>query len=162
VSYLVKDIAGIKTPSMLTLVNPGWMAVLAWQAGSASGSFLTGTIIQGLISVRNPEYIPEPWQGTLFVYAMVVVIYIFNVYAASWMPRIQNVLLILHIVCWVIVVVVLWAMAPHQSAHAVFLEFNNGGGWPTIGVSLMIGQISAIYGSLSRSPSFSFHRFWLR
>ncbi|KAJ5472379.1 hypothetical protein N7530_006380 [Penicillium desertorum] len=34
----------------------GWMSVLAWQSGTASGSFLTGTIIQGLISVRNPDY----------------------------------------------------------------------------------------------------------
>jgi amino acid transporter len=126
------------------------MAVLAWQAGAASGSFLTGTIIQGLITLRNPNYVPENWQGTLFVFAMVAMIYVFNVYAASWMPRVQNVLLILHIFCWVVVVVVLWAMAPHQPAKAVFTEFSNGGGWPTLGISLMIGQISAIYGSLSK------------
>lgn len=126
------------------------MAVLAWQAGAASGSFLTGTIIQGLITVRNPDYNPQNWQGTLFVLAMLAIIYVFNVYAASWMPRIQNVLLILHIFCWVVVVVVLWTMAPHEPAKAVFTEFNNGGGWPTLGISLMIGQISAIYGSLSK------------
>lgn len=125
------------------------MAVLAWQAGAASGSFLTGTIIQGLISIRDPNYMPQAWQGTLFVFAMVLVIYIFNVYVASWMPRIQNVLFVLHIFCWVVIVVVLWAMAPHQSASVVFTQFYNGGGWSTMGVSLMIGQISAIYGSLS-------------
>jgi amino acid transporter len=133
------------------------MAVLAWQAGSASGSFLTGTIIQGLISVRDPNYSPENWQGTLFVFAMVAVIYVFNVYAASWMPRIQNMLLVLHIFCWVVIVVVLWAMAPHQPAEVVFTQFYNGGGWSTMGVSLMIGQISAIYGSLSVLRSFSSH-----
>lgn len=125
------------------------MSVLAWQAGAASGSFLTGTIIQGLISVRNPDYNPKDWQGTLFVFAMVAVIYFFNVYAADWMPRIQNLLLTLHILAWVVIITVLWAMAPHQSAKVVFTEFHNGGGWPTMGVSLLIGQISAIYGSLS-------------
>lgn len=131
------------------------MSVLAWQAGAASGSFLTGTIIQGLITIRDPNYEPQNWQGTLFVFAMIAVIYFFNVYAASWMPRIQNLLLALHLLCWVIIVVVLFAMAPHNSAKRVFTEFHNGGDWPAMGVSLMIGQITAIYGSLSklRSPS---------
>lgn len=127
------------------------MSVLAWQAGAASGSFLTGTIIQGLLSIRDPSYQPQNWQGTLFVFAMIAVIYYFNVYAASWMPRIQNLLLALHLVCWVIVVVVLFAMAPHNSAKVAFTEFSNDGGWARIGVSLMVGQISAIYGSLSTS-----------
>lgn len=125
------------------------MSVLAWQAGAASGSFLTGTIIQGLISIRDPTYKPQNWQGTLFVFAMIAVIYFFNVYASNWMPRIQNVLLALHLMTWVVVVVVLFCVAPHNSPKVVFTEFYNGGGWPTIGISLMIGQISAIYGSLS-------------
>lgn len=109
----------------------------------------SGTIIQGLISIRDPSYQPKPWQGTLFVWAMIAIIYFFNVHAADWMPRIQNLLFALHIVCWVIVVAVLLVLAPHNSPKAVFTEFYNGGGWPTVGVSLMIGQISAVYGSLS-------------
>jgi amino acid transporter len=125
------------------------MSVLAWQAGAASGSFLTGTIIQGLITIHDPNYQAQNWQGTLFVFAMIAVIYFFNVYAADWMPRIQNLLLVLHLLCWVIVVVVLFAMAPHNPAKKVFTEFRNGGKWPSMGISLMIGQITAIYGSLS-------------
>ncbi|KAF3390615.1 hypothetical protein F1880_009395 [Penicillium rolfsii] len=128
----------------------GWMSVLAWQAGAASGSFLTGTIIQGLISVRNPEYEPKNWQGTLFVFAMVLVIYIANVYASDLMPILSNLLMILHVLSWAVVLIVLWAMAPHQSAHTVFVSgWQNGGGWSSMGLSVMIGQISAIYGSLS-------------
>ncbi|KAJ5592033.1 uncharacterized protein N7459_002402 [Penicillium hispanicum] len=133
--------------------STGWMSVLAWQAGAAAGSFLTGTIIQGLISIRDPSYQPKPWQGTLFVWAMIAIIYFFNIHAADWMPRIQNLLFALHIVCWVIVITVLLVLAPHNSPKAVFTEFYNGGGWPTVGVSLMIGQISAIYGSLSESTA---------
>jgi amino acid transporter len=125
------------------------MSVLAWQAGAASGSFLTGTMIQGLITVQNPNYHVQNWQGTLFVFAMILVIYFFNVYAASWMPRMQNLLLALHILCFVVVIIVLWAMAPRQSVRAVFLEFSNTGGWPNTGLALMVGQISAIYSVLS-------------
>ncbi|KAJ5729708.1 uncharacterized protein N7483_004216 [Penicillium malachiteum] len=105
----------------------GWMSVLAWQAGAASGSFLTGTIIQGLISIRDPSYKPQNWQGTLFVFAMIAIIYFFNVHAANWIPRIQNLLLALHLMSWVIVVVVLFVMTPQQPAKVVFTEFYNGG-----------------------------------
>ncbi|KAJ5817380.1 hypothetical protein N7447_009613 [Penicillium robsamsonii] len=125
----------------------GWMSVLSWQAGAASCSFLTGTIIQGLITLRDPSYEPQNWHGTLFVLAMIVVTYFFNVYVASWMPRIQNILLALHLLCWAIIVIVLFAMAPHNSAKHVFTSFYNGGNWSTMGISLMIGQISAVYAS---------------
>ncbi|KXG46872.1 Amino acid/polyamine transporter I [Penicillium griseofulvum] len=128
----------------------GWMSVLAWQAGAASGSFLTGTIIQGLISVRNPDYDPQRWQGTLLVFAMVTVIFIVNVFASDIMPILNNLLMILHVLSWAIIIIVLWAMAPHQSAEVVFVTgWKNGGGWATMGLSVMIGQLSAIYGSLS-------------
>ncbi|KAJ5735244.1 uncharacterized protein N7483_000369 [Penicillium malachiteum] len=128
----------------------GWMSVLAWQAGTASGSFLTGTIIQGLISVRNPDYNAEGWQGTLLVFAMVLVIYVFNVYASDLMPILNNLLMILHILSWAIILIVLWAMAPHRSAEEVFVTgWESYGGWSNMGLAVMVGQISAIYGSLS-------------
>ncbi|KAJ5331410.1 hypothetical protein N7476_001193 [Penicillium atrosanguineum] len=128
----------------------GWMSVLAWQAGTASGSYLTGTIIQGLISVRNPDYEPQNWQGTLLVFAMVLVIYIFNVYASDSLEILSNLLMMLHITSWAVILIVLWALAPHQSAEAVFVtQWKNFGGWSTMGLSVMIGQISAIYGCLS-------------
>ena len=143
--------------SVANRYNQGWMSVLAWQAGAASGSFLTGTIIQGLITLRDPSYVPQNWHGTLFVFAMIAVIYFFNVYAASWMPRIQNILLVLHLLCWVVIVVVLFTMAPQNSAKTVFTSFYNGGNWSSMGISLMIGQITAIYGSLStHKPYHSF------
>lgn len=127
------------------------MSVLAWQAGSASGSFLTGTIIQGLISVRDPSYDPQNWQGTLFVFAMVLVIYIANVYASGLMPVLNNFFMVLHVVSWAVILAVLWVKGSHQSSEAVFVTgWENFSGWSTMGLSVMIGQISAIYGSLSR------------
>ncbi|RHZ53567.1 putative GABA permease [Aspergillus thermomutatus] len=146
--HWVSEFASPRYQKFLSYIT-GWMSVLAWQAGSASGSFLTGTIIQGLISVRDPDYHPEQWQGTLFVFAMIVVIYFFNVYAADMMPLFNNLLMILHILSWTVIVIVLWAMAPHQSAKAVFTQWTNEGGWSSMALSALIGQISAIYASLS-------------
>ncbi|KAF7591834.1 hypothetical protein BBP40_001031 [Aspergillus hancockii] len=146
--HWVSEFASPRYQKSLSYIT-GWMSVLAWQAGTASGSFLTGTIIQGLISVRNPNYDAQGWQGTLFVFAMILLAYGFNVYGSDLMARMQNLLLATHIFCWVVVVVVLWVLAPRQSAEAVFTKLENGGGWSSMGLSLMVGQISAIYGCLS-------------
>ena len=127
----------------------GYMATLSWQAGAASGSFLTGTIVQGLIGYNYPDYEPTNWQGTLFVFAMVLVLYIFNVFASKQMPMMQNFLLVLHTLGFCAVVIVLWTLSPKQQASNVFTTFNNDGGWSSVGLALMIGQISAIFGSLS-------------
>jgi hypothetical protein len=49
----------------------GWVSTLSWQAGNAADCFLTGTISQALIVVNNPKYVPQRWEGTLLVFAMV-------------------------------------------------------------------------------------------
>ena len=121
------------------------MSVLSWQAGNASGSFLAGTIIQALLGVNNPNYNPTNWQGTLFVFAMVLVLFVCNVWGAQAWPKVQNGLMIVQVLGMLIIVIVLWVMAPHQSATAVFTDFTSEGGWPTLGMSLMVGQITAIY-----------------
>ena len=82
---------------------------------------------------------------------MVLVLYVFNVFAYKQMPMMQNFLLVIHTLGFFVIIIVLWVMAPKQSASAVFTEFNNEGGWSSTGLALMVGQISAIYGSLSKS-----------
>lgn len=140
----------------------GWMSTLSWQAGTASGSFLTGTIIQGLITVNNPNYSPTNWQGTLFVFAMVIVLFIANVWGAKSLPTLQNILLIIHVFGFFTVIIILWVMSPRHTAKVVFTQFTNEGNWSSIGLSLMVGQISAIYGSACTfsSPFSNFFRFY--
>jgi amino acid transporter len=129
------------------------MSTLSWQAGNASGSFLTGTIIQALITLNHDSYEAKPYQGTLLVFAMVAILYIVNIWGAQIWPKIQNGLMILHILGFLVVIIVLWACAPHQSAKAVFTEFTNAGGWSSMGLSVMVGQITAIYALLGESKT---------
>ena len=150
-SYLTGKLSRMPIYAFVLTLRTGWMSTLAWQAGTASGSFLTGTIIQGLIGLNNPDYEAQAWQGTLLVFAMVLVLYLFNVFAYKQMPMMQNFLLVIHTLGFFVVIIVLWVMAPKQSATAVFTAFNNEGGWSSTGLALMVGQISAIYGSLSKS-----------
>ncbi|KMP00312.1 GABA permease [Coccidioides immitis RMSCC 2394] len=146
--HWVSEFASPKYQRFLSYIT-GWMSVLAWQAGAAAGPFLAGTLIQGLIILHRPSYEPARWQGTLLVCAMAFCIYVVNVWFARAMPMIQNILLVLHVLGFLIVIIVLWAMAPRNSPRTVFTAFTDRGGWSTIGLSLMVGQITAIYGSLS-------------
>jgi amino acid transporter len=132
------------------------MSTLSWQAGNASGSFLTGTIIQALLVINYPDYNPTAWQGTLFVFAMVLVLFIVNIWGAPIWAAIQNILMFLHVAFFLVVVIILWAKAPHQSARVVFTEFSNGGGWSSMGLSVLVGQITAIYSLLGTSRSYVF------
>ncbi|KAH8895963.1 amino acid transporter [Thozetella sp. PMI_491] len=126
----------------------GWMSTLSWQAGNASGSYLTGSMIQALIFINNPDYDPADWQGTLFMFLMVAVLWAANVFGANKMPVGQNFLALIHVVMFIVVIAVMWALAPHVDAASVFTNFTNEGGWSSMGLSLMIGQITAIYSSV--------------
>ncbi|CZR59452.1 probable GABA permease [Phialocephala subalpina] len=145
--HWVSEFAPPKYQKFLSYVT-GWMSTLSWQAGNASGSFLTGTIIQALLVINYPDYDPKAWQGTLFVFAMVLVLFIVNIWGASVWALIQNALMVLHIAFFLIVIIILWVMAPHQSAKNVFTQFSNEGGWSSMGLSVMVGQITAIYSLL--------------
>ena len=131
--------------------------MLSWQAGNASGPFLTGTMIQGLLMVNDPTYSPTAWQGTLFIFAVTLLMYVINIYAHKTIPLISNLFLVLHILGFLVIVIVLWVLAPHQSAHNVFVNVQNSGGWSNKGVSIMVGQISAIFGLLSKCTSLDVH-----
>ena len=77
---------------------------------------------------------------------MVAILYIANVWCSNQAPAAQIVLLALHMIMFIVLLIIFAVKSPHASAKAVFTEFTNGGGWSNMGVSVMVGQITAIYG----------------
>lgn len=134
----------------MVLNRAGWMSTLSWQAGVASGSFLIGTVIQGLITVNDPSYEPKPWQGTLLIFAVTLIVFNINIWGARALPMFQNLLLVLHVFGFTAIIIFLWVVARVQPASAVFTKFEVRGGWNSMGLSLMIGQINAIYVAICR------------
>lgn len=100
---------------------------------------MQGTIIQGLIALNNPDYPFHPWHGTLLTIGASAFAIIFNTVLAVKLPLIEGCVLILHLAGFFAVIIPLWIMAPRAPAHTVLLEFSNNGGWPTTGLSAMIG-----------------------
>jgi len=101
------------------------MSTISWQAGTASGPFLVGTLIQAQIGINNPDYSAKNWQGTLLVLAVTLVVWVGNVFCSRAMPVFQNMMLIVHVGGFLAIMIVWWALAPHATAEAVFTGFSN-------------------------------------
>ncbi|KAK5701187.1 hypothetical protein LTR17_022804 [Elasticomyces elasticus] len=126
----------------------GWMSTLSWQATAAGATFVDGIFILGLASAYHPEYVIQGWHGTLVVGAVTILVGIVNGFFADSLPQIQKFMAILFGVGWIPVVVVLIALAPHPPAGDVFTKFSSEG-WSPMGLSVMVGQISALYSLVS-------------
>jgi hypothetical protein len=68
-----------------------------------------------------------------------------NIWCAKGLPFTQNVVFIVHVFGFSAVVIILWVVARVQSPRNVFTVFENHGGWNSVGLSLMVGQINSLY-----------------
>ena len=123
----------------------GWLSVLSWQAGNASGLFLCGDLIQSMISIRNPDYAYPAWQGWLLTVACTALVTGFNIWAEKILPHMQNLFAPVYVGLWLATIAVLAASGPHVSGYEAILDFQDFGGWNSMGLALMIGQISAVF-----------------
>ena len=119
--------------------------MLCWQAGNAAGGFVAATIIQSLILVYNPDYSYPNWQGTLLVIPVMFTCLAVNVWGTRIFPILQNVIMVIHMFGFVAVIVVLWVLAPHVDASTAIFEFTNLGGWSSMGLALMVGQLTNVF-----------------
>lgn len=129
----------------------GWMSTLSWQAGTASGPFLVGTLIQSSAVVMYPDYAPTNWQGTLMVIAVTILVWVLNIWGARIMPMFQNIMLVVHVFGFLAIIIVFWVLSPRATAEVTFTQFTNTGGWSSTGLALMVGQLSAIYACICKS-----------
>ncbi|KAL8875393.1 MAG: hypothetical protein Q9205_003305 [Flavoplaca limonia] len=122
----------------------GWLLAIGWQGAIVGLSFVAGTIVQGLITLNNPSYEPQPWHGTLLVIAAVAIAIGVNVFLSKILPLAEIPILILHVVGLFAIIIPLLVMAPKNDARTALLEVTNGGGWSTTGTSFMIGLLTAL------------------
>ena len=123
----------------------GWICVLGWQTGITSIAFLTSSQIQSLVVINNPSYVFERWHTTLLILLVSFFAIIFNTYLAKRLPLVEGIILVLHICGFFAILIPLWVMAPRSTASEVFGTFNNGGGWSSIGLSILVGMLSPVF-----------------
>ncbi|KAK0834061.1 hypothetical protein LTR91_019515 [Friedmanniomyces endolithicus] len=123
----------------------GWITVFAKQATATSIVFLTATQIQGVIILNYDTYVPQGWHGTLLMWAVLLTLLVTNVWGIRFLPMIELIGGICHVVFYVMVLVTLVVLAPRSSASFVFTEFVNGGQWASDGVSWCVGLLTVVY-----------------
>ncbi|KAL9023162.1 MAG: hypothetical protein Q9196_007359 [Gyalolechia fulgens] len=89
--------------------------------------------------MNNPDYNFQRWHGTLLFWAVILVGVLVNTVMLSLLPKIESVILILHVLGFFAILIPLVYMAPHGTASDVFTVFVNGGGWKTTGLSFFVG-----------------------
>jgi len=95
-----------------------------------------------LIALNVPDYGWAQWHGTLLTIAVILFSAIFNTAWASRLPVLEGSVLILHILGFFAIIIPLWVMGPRARPEVVLLEFTNNGGWPTKGLSAMVGLLA--------------------
>ena len=125
--------------------------MIGWQALLASGAYLCANIIQGLVILNYPDYPAERWHGTFILWAVIVVAVIVNTVIVSLLPKLECVILIIHVLGFFAVMIPLVYMAPHGSAKDVFTLFVNAGGWQTTGLSFFVGIYGNVFAFLGKS-----------
>ncbi|KAI4170852.1 MAG: hypothetical protein LQ348_007033 [Seirophora lacunosa] len=145
--YWVAMLAPPSSRRFLSYIT-GFLTVAGWQALTASGAFLCGTLIQGLIALTHPEYNPQRWHGTLLLWSVILVAVIVNTIISSLLPKLECLILIIHVLGFFAVLIPLVYMAPHGDAASVFTVFLNEGGWQTTGLSFMIGLTGNVFAFL--------------
>lgn len=101
--------------------------------------------IQGLITLNNSSYNPQPWHGTLLVIGVVAFAIIFNTSVAKQLPKVEIGILVVHILGLFAIIIPLLVMAPSRnSGRVALLDFYNGGDWPTTGLATMIGLLTPL------------------
>ncbi|KAF7540066.1 hypothetical protein G7054_g1628 [Neopestalotiopsis clavispora] len=113
----------------------GWLCVLGWQTSCASSAYLSGTQIQGLLVLNDPEYVSKPWHGTLLTMGVAAFSILFNTALAKKLPSIDGLILTIHVFGFFAILVVLWILSPKTDA-SIFTQFRDGGYWGLAGSAL--------------------------
>ena len=102
-------------------------------------------MIQGLLVLNYEGYNFQKWHGTLLLYAIIALSLFVNTYFARLLPKIESMVLFVHVVGFFCILIPLVYLAPHGSPKDVFATFNNGGGWGTEGLSFFIGLSTSMF-----------------
>lgn len=129
---------------MTDLVHYRWSSTLAWQAGNALGLFLVGTLIQGIIGLKDADYVAKNWHGSLLVIAVACVTVLTNIFDSKLIPHAQNAIFALSFMAFVAFLVPIWVNAPLAESRDVWAGWEDKGGWGNLGLSVMVGQLPAI------------------
>ncbi|KAK4902333.1 hypothetical protein LTR27_001237 [Elasticomyces elasticus] len=111
---------------------------------NAIGIFIVGSLIQTIISINDESYGFAAWQCTLLAFGAMLIAYCGSVYGSKALPHWQNAVFAVHIMAYFAYIIPIWVSAPTATHKQVWTEFSNEGGWSSMGLTVLIGQLTGI------------------
>ena len=124
----------------------GWITWFGWVSLLAGVANTTAYMLQSLIVVNNPSYVPERWHLTLIIFALVIFQGLMNVYTFWIIPLIELMAGILHILMFIIFVAVLTSLSSRHKSEWVFFNRETQSGWNNSYVSWNLGLLTPTWG----------------
>lgn len=80
------------------------------------------------------------------MFASAIGMSIFNIFGAKRLPLAEGIFVTCHFFAFIPVIVTLLVLAPKVDAKDVFTGFtDNGAGWPSLSLTVMVGQVSSMF-----------------
>ncbi|KAG9549195.1 GABA permease, partial [Aureobasidium melanogenum] len=139
--FWVSEFASQRWQQFLSYVT-AWSTLLGWQCGNASGLFLTGSLIQSMITIYRPANGELMWQTIVFMLPCLALVIVVNIYGSRTIAMLQNVAMSLHILALIAIIVILGVLSPHIPLRRAFLQFENTE-WPSTALAVLAGQTNS-------------------
>lgn len=97
-----------------------------------------------MILVHKPDYSFDDWHTTLLVIACVILTVFANIYYAKILPYWQTPIFVANIIAYFGFLIPVWCNAPKTTSTHVWTKWENSGGWPSLALAILVGQLPAI------------------
>ena len=131
----------------------GWVSIFARLSVCASGAFVVGQMIQGLLIFNVNSYEPLRWHSTMLYWMVLMIAMLVNILGIRVFPHIETGAFICHICFFFVLLVPLVYLTPQSTARFVFTGFENTGGWRGNGISWCLGLVTSAWSFVGRQPT---------
>lgn len=124
----------------------GWTCCLGWVAGIPACAQILAGLVQGMVLLVYPDAtVASLWQTALLIWAIMILAFAFNIFAAKYLPLAESIVLVIHVLGFLAFLIAMWAFGHHAPVEKVFTKFNDGGGWGSVGLSTLVGFGSPLW-----------------
>ncbi|KAH8714675.1 amino acid/polyamine transporter I [Ilyonectria robusta] len=118
-----------------------WFGYISLLAGIAN---VTIILLESMIQLNHPNYVPGGWHTSVLVIAMCVLQGLMNTYAFEMIPWIEMVAGVLHVCLFVVFAVVLGVMGSRHGG-SFWLKTNTVSGWDDSYIAWNLGMLTCVW-----------------
>jgi hypothetical protein len=124
----------------------GWLTVAAWTISCAGTPGIVANIIIALVQFNVENYVPKAWHITLTMWALIVILFMSNLWFRQLINAFELFGGIFHIVFFLASIITLAVLARRSTVGFVFNTLTTGvSGWNNSGVCWSLGLLTVIY-----------------